>query len=153
MPLRMDHYHTVHEPDVVNFGTAETRKSTSPNCIHVASSLEADNPVDRLPTVSATQALDEVDDVARTHVSTGLASLDHALLGPLASEESDSDARGGVKRGQVTELWGPPGSGKTALGYVSLHHRFLTWPNVLTREILELNWQPRRCAVAVGWFG
>lgn len=69
--------------------------------------------------MSATQALDDVGDVARTHVSTGLKSLDYALLGPNVSGGDDPDV-GGVKRGQVTEFWGPPGSGKTALGYVAL---------------------------------
>jgi len=59
--------------------------------------------------------LDNIDDVARTHVSTGLASLDRALLAPNPIADGEPEILGGVKRGQVTELWGPPGSGKTAL--------------------------------------
>ncbi|KAH8172927.1 rad51 domain-containing protein [Sarocladium implicatum] len=90
----MDHYHTVHEPDIVNFGTSETH---------------------RLPTVSATQALDDVCDDGHTHLSTGLKSLDYALLGPNASTNGDADV-GGVKRGQITEFWGPPGCGKSEMG-------------------------------------
>lgn len=49
------------------------------------------------------------------HIATGLESLDKALLGPATAESDDSTRHGGVKRGQVTEIWGPPGTGKTAL--------------------------------------
>lgn len=31
-------------------------------------------------------------------------------------EESEGVGVGGVSRGKVTEIWGPPGVGKTALG-------------------------------------
>lgn len=73
--------------------------------------------IDRLPTVPASQALEELKADPAAHVSTGLTALDRALLG-LDSEDSQNAAavHGGVKRGQVTEIWGPPGCGKTALG-------------------------------------
>lgn len=72
--------------------------------------------IDRLPTVPASQALEELKADPAAHISTGLAALDCALLG-LDSEDSQNAAvHGGVKRGQVTEIWGPPGCGKTALG-------------------------------------
>lgn len=44
-----------------------------------------------------------------TYLNTGLTGLDK-LLGGQNSE------LGGVSQGQVTEIWGPSGAGKTALG-------------------------------------
>ncbi|KAF4467623.1 DNA repair rhp55 [Fusarium albosuccineum] len=73
-------------------------------------------PVNRLPTVSASQALDELGNDASNHVSTGLEDLDHALLGAASVDSQETTRKGGVQRGQVTEIWGPPGTGKTALG-------------------------------------
>ncbi|KAM5367422.1 hypothetical protein ACJZ2D_009985 [Fusarium nematophilum] len=70
----------------------------------------------RLPTVSASQALDELGNDASNHVSTGLEDLDGALLSDRSIDTQDSTRKGGVQRGQVTEIWGPPGTGKTALG-------------------------------------
>ncbi|KAF5540274.1 DNA repair rhp55 [Fusarium mexicanum] len=69
----------------------------------------------RLPTVSASQALDELDNGASTHVSTGIEDLDRSLIANIAADSQDT-TKGGVQRGQVTEIWGPPGAGKTALG-------------------------------------
>ncbi|CAG7564212.1 unnamed protein product [Fusarium equiseti] len=71
---------------------------------------------DRLPTISASQALDDLRSDASTHVSTGVEGLDRSLLGSVAVESQDATSKGGVQRGQVTEVWGPPGTGKTALG-------------------------------------
>lgn len=65
----------------------------------------------RLPTVSASHALRALKIHDRSAVSTGLKQLD-ALLQP----RTGSPAQGGLIRGQVTEIYGPPGSGKTALG-------------------------------------
>lgn len=70
---------------------------------------------DRLPTVPASQAWEELKASPATHISTGLDALDRALLGD-AADSQDAAVKGGVKRGQVTEIWGPPGCGKTALG-------------------------------------
>ncbi|KAF5689113.1 DNA repair rhp55 [Fusarium circinatum] len=69
----------------------------------------------RLPTVSASQALDELDNSASTYVSTGIEDLDRSLIANIAADSQDT-TKGGVQRGQVTEIWGPPGAGKTALG-------------------------------------
>ncbi|KAK4199418.1 P-loop containing nucleoside triphosphate hydrolase protein [Triangularia verruculosa] len=56
----------------------------------------------RLPTVSAAQALDDLEEgIQNHHISTGLAVL---------------DASSGIQKGSVTEIWGPPGVGKTAFG-------------------------------------
>lgn len=70
---------------------------------------------DRLPTVTASAALDELENAASPHISTGLADLDAALA---TASPAYGAAAAGVKRGQVTEVWGPPGTGKTALGCV-----------------------------------
>lgn len=70
--------------------------------------------------MSAAQALDDLDDDPSRCVSTGLRDLDAALAagddsgdGPRAGERERAT---GVSRGQVTEVWGPPGAGKTAMG-------------------------------------
>ncbi|QPC63954.1 hypothetical protein HYE67_006185 [Fusarium culmorum] len=89
-------YHAIHGYDRASFDTPSTH---------------------RLPTVSASQALDDLGCDASTHVSTGLEGLDRSLLGPVTVDSQDGTIKGGVQRGQVTEIWGPPGSGKTALGY------------------------------------
>ncbi|KAF7560508.1 hypothetical protein G7046_g3640 [Stylonectria norvegica] len=88
-------YHSIHGHDVASFDTSDTH---------------------RLPTVSASQALDELREDSCNHVSTGLEDLDRGLLDSAYVASQISASRGGVRRGQVTEIWGPPGSGKTALG-------------------------------------
>lgn len=88
------------------------------------------NSSDRLPTVSASQAL-----LRETHsaniprqLCTGLRQLDHLPCpcrrrhrdgtdGAGSSTLNERDApRGVLSRGQITELYGPPGVGKTAFG-------------------------------------
>ncbi|KKY14107.1 putative vacuolar protein-sorting protein bro1 [Phaeomoniella chlamydospora] len=64
---------------------------------------------DRLPTVTASAALEAVS-LAYPPITTNLPSLDD-LLQPLDPLKEN----GGVSRGQATEIYGPPGSGKTAL--------------------------------------
>ncbi|KAJ4134859.1 hypothetical protein NW768_004468 [Fusarium equiseti] len=88
-------YHAIHGYDRASFDTPGTH---------------------RLPTISASQALDDLGSDASTHVSTGIEGLDRSLLGSVAVESQDAATEGGVQRGQVTEVWGPPGTGKTALG-------------------------------------
>ncbi|CAI4214829.1 unnamed protein product [Parascedosporium putredinis] len=89
----------------------------------------------RLPAVSAAQALDDLNDDPSQFVSTGLGSLDRALTAtPESLRDQQQDGSGdraenhvgngsgppgapsGLCRGQVTEIWGPPGVGKTAMG-------------------------------------
>ncbi|KAF6813747.1 rad55 protein [Colletotrichum sojae] len=91
----MEKYHSVHEEDISSFDLSSTH---------------------RLPTVSAAQVLQDLDDDISSHISTGLTRLDEALTTPTALDQSAPKRPGGVQRGQVTEIWGPPGSGKTALG-------------------------------------
>ncbi|KAH7328255.1 P-loop containing nucleoside triphosphate hydrolase protein [Stachybotrys elegans] len=87
-------YHSIHGYDVSSFATSETH---------------------RLPTISASQALNELHSRPANPISTGLKDLDDGLLGSSGDSQEPSPL-GGVKRGQVTEIWGPPGAGKTALG-------------------------------------
>jgi len=62
--------------------------------------------------VSAAQALEECSGNELTHIPTGLEALDVALGAGLDGLGSGR----GIPRGQVTEIWGPPGAGKTAFG-------------------------------------
>ncbi|KZM21028.1 uncharacterized protein EKO05_0011135 [Ascochyta rabiei] len=66
----------------------------------------------RLPTVSASQALQSLHARGARTVPTGLGQLDR-LLAPRSLP--GHDARGGYARGKVTEVYGPPGVGKTSL--------------------------------------
>ncbi|KAF4885455.1 hypothetical protein CGCFRS4_v011916 [Colletotrichum fructicola] len=91
----MEKYHAVHEEDVSSFDLPSTH---------------------RLPTVSAAQVLEDLDDDLSRHVSTGIKRLDEALSSDDTVDTSGSKRSGGILRGQVTEVWGPPGTGKTALG-------------------------------------
>lgn len=68
---------------------------------------------DRLPTVSATDALANLNDGAKSAVSSGIDALNHALIGTSLADN------GGFERGKVAEIWGPSGAGKTALAYVA----------------------------------
>ena len=79
------------------------------------SRIKPSDPVvtDRLPTVSASQALQTLQVKGSRAVATGLPQLDetlapHALPGRIVS--------GGYPRGKVTEIFGPSGVGKTAFG-------------------------------------
>ncbi|KAF2242978.1 P-loop containing nucleoside triphosphate hydrolase protein [Trematosphaeria pertusa] len=67
----------------------------------------------RLPTVSASQALQSLHAKGARSVSTGLSQLNR-ILAP--SGLPGRSASGGYMRGKVTEVFGPPGVGKTAFG-------------------------------------
>ena len=69
--------------------------------------------LDRLPTVSASQALQGLGNDSSSYLASGIPSLDSALLG------AGNVGSGGIERGKVTELWGPIGAGKTAIAYVT----------------------------------
>ena len=69
-----------------------------------------------MPTVSAAQALQDLKSSPTRCISTSLNLLDAFLQNrELASSDVES-LHGGVSRGKVTEVYGPPGVGKTALG-------------------------------------
>ncbi|USP73500.1 uncharacterized protein yc1106_00774 [Curvularia clavata] len=67
----------------------------------------------RLPTVSASQALQNFNARGSRTVSTGLTQLDKILSAP---SPPGHDASGGYTRGKVTEIFGPSGAGKTSFG-------------------------------------
>jgi RecA/RadA recombinase len=69
--------------------------------------------VDRLPTVSASQALHSLHARGARTVSTGVRQLDKLLAPPSLPGH---DVSGGYMRGKVTEVFGPSGVGKTAFG-------------------------------------
>ena len=72
------------------------------------------NVEDRLPTFSASQALQNLNSTPRRPISTGLRRLDAGLQGRDFESSSQYDLPGGISRGEVTEIYGPPGVGKTA---------------------------------------
>ncbi|SLM33669.1 P-loop containing nucleoside triphosphate hydrolase [Lasallia pustulata] len=67
----------------------------------------------RLPTVSASQALHNLTSSRSKAISTGLKRLDALLQGREPTLSSQSALPGGLSRSQVTEVYGPPGVGKT----------------------------------------
>lgn len=84
-------YHAIHGHDVASFDPPTTNH--------------------RMRTVAAETNVgdDDANGHLMAYLSTGLSRLDQ-LLGGRGSE------LGGVSQGQVTEVWGPPGAGKTSLG-------------------------------------
>ena len=69
-----------------------------------------------MPTVSAAQALQDHNSPATRNISTGLRGLARALQNGEALTSNPANQYSGVSRGQVTEFYGPPGVGKTAVG-------------------------------------
>jgi hypothetical protein len=69
--------------------------------------------IDRLPSISASEVLRQLRDSGSRTIPTGLDGLDVKLVGTGIS----SYGRGGIVRGQLTEVFGPPGCGRTALAY------------------------------------
>ncbi|TID23622.1 P-loop containing nucleoside triphosphate hydrolase protein [Venturia nashicola] len=68
----------------------------------------------RLPTVSASTALQKLRDSAPNNISTGLPTLNTILAGKTANHANNELKNGGLVPGQITEVYGPPGVGKTA---------------------------------------
>lgn len=115
LPDPMD-YHARHGHDVCSFDLPSTRKLRYPPL----SMLRIDkNFLDRLPTVSAAQALEGLTGDPSAHVSTGLPKLDRALTGRTTTASNEES---GLSKGQITEIWGPPGVGKTAVGIQAAVH-------------------------------
>ncbi|CUS09131.1 unnamed protein product [Tuber aestivum] len=74
--------------------------------------IYVDHVIDRLPTLSASQAL-SASQSTDSRISTGSGELDMAI-------------GGGLSRGKITELCGPPGSGKTTVGLQSAANALLS---------------------------
>ncbi|MCJ1277836.1 hypothetical protein MMC21_005650 [Puttea exsequens] len=68
----------------------------------------------RLPTVSASEALQRSGSASNKPLSTGIDSLDAALQNRDVEFSTQHSSPGGLRRGEVAEVYGPPGVGKTA---------------------------------------
>lgn len=68
------------------------------------------SPAHRLPTLNGTQALQAAFELQKP-ISTGLSVLDDILSDH--DENNEKLTNGGIDRGTVTEIYGPPGVGKT----------------------------------------
>ncbi|KAI3329223.1 hypothetical protein HD806DRAFT_482171 [Xylariaceae sp. AK1471] len=97
----MNKYESIHGKDVSSFDFTSTH---------------------RLPTVSAAQALDDLKTDPCQFIPTGLEALDRALA-DVSLEDGDKPQRyRGIQKGQIIEVWGPPGSGKTTFAYLPYLH-------------------------------
>ncbi|KAF2433513.1 P-loop containing nucleoside triphosphate hydrolase protein [Tothia fuscella] len=83
----------------------------------------------RLPTVSASDALRQLRDEAPLAVSTGLPRLDEILSGQMVGPGSSivPSKGGGLVRGQITEIHGPPGVGKTSFCSALYSGKSVVW--------------------------
>ena len=105
-------YPSLHGQDISNFSSSSPRKAP----VLLSKTLSTSDKPDRMPTVSAAQALQDLKSQSTQCISTGLQGLDAALQNRDAALAEKEALRGGVSRGQVTDIYGPPGVGKTALG-------------------------------------
>lgn len=72
--------------------------------------------LDRLATVSASEALQEASElVDRDGIKLGLEHLDALLSGSASTANASKTGPAGILRGEVTEIYGPPGAGKSTL--------------------------------------
>ena len=69
----------------------------------------ADTFLDRMPTISASAAFEELLSRGPDNEISGLQSFDSLV------QNGNDSTQVGFERGKVTELWGPSGAGKTAL--------------------------------------
>ncbi|KAI8960743.1 P-loop containing nucleoside triphosphate hydrolase protein [Daldinia sp. FL1419] len=70
----------------------------------------------RLPTVSAAQALEDLGTDPQRFLPTNIEAFDQALNDVIFEDNGTLPRPGGLQKGQVIEIWGPPGSGKTSFG-------------------------------------
>ena len=86
--------------------------------LFVGNSFTNTENLDRLPTVSASEALRDLKAANSSRlIPTGLKQLDLILQGRPTDVDDGARFRGGLMRGQVSEVYGPPGVGKTTFGY------------------------------------
>ncbi|KAI1828466.1 P-loop containing nucleoside triphosphate hydrolase protein [Xylaria intraflava] len=88
----MDKYESIHGKDVSSFDFTSTH---------------------RLPTVSAAQAFDDLETDPQQFIPTGIEVLDRTLAGVSLDDDVGPQRHSGIRKGQIIEVWGPPGSGKT----------------------------------------
>lgn len=102
------------------------------------SSTKSDSLSDRLPTISASEALLSIQSRGPPSLSTGLSQLDN-LLG--ASNR-------GLGRGKITEIWGPSGSGKSSLALQTATHALNNGSSVVWvgLSFLAFSHPQRECA-------
>jgi ABC-type dipeptide/oligopeptide/nickel transport system ATPase subunit len=94
-----------------------------------------------MPTVSAAQAIQNLTTSPDRHIPTGLPSLDVCLQNRAVNLSSDDGLPAGVTRGRVTEIYGPPGVGKTTIGYL-----FILLCRVLVTNIQSQHSTGRQCS-------
>jgi len=96
------------DKDITNLSSSPARKLSSLSITYLAD-LQ-----DRLPTRSAAEALQTVTSSTYKPISVSLPTLDALLQGQKPAPKGAEDALpGGLSRGQITEVYGPPGVGKT----------------------------------------
>lgn len=105
-------YNSIHGPGQSNFSSPIARKYSH---LTLAPYTANQTIPDRMPTVSAAQALQDLKTSPTRCISTGLSLLDCALQNREPAFTDAETLYGGVSRGKVTEVYGPPGVGKTAL--------------------------------------
>ena len=112
-------FDSIHGPGISKF--------SSPRNVHALdlSALNWQLLSDRLPTVSAAQALQDLTSSPTRYVSTRVDLLDKILQNRPSSPVGGDSITGGVSRGKVTEIYGPSGIGKTTLGFVLLRNSWL----------------------------
>ena len=70
-----------------------------------------------MPTVSVAQALQNLGSTSDRCISTNLPLLDACLQNRDGNATDNTlSFGGGISRGRVTEIYGPPGVGKTTIG-------------------------------------
>ena len=68
--------------------------------------------------MTAAQAFEDLSEDHKRFVPTNLDALDAALAAGVLGQTGQDVCPGGVQKGQVTEIWGPPGVGKSTFGQV-----------------------------------
>ena len=99
------------ENDISNFTPSSPRRSSA----LPFELLFYTNRQDRLPTISASAALQNLTSNDTEYISTGLSHLDALLQQRGFDLSSQARTHGGLTRGHVTEIYGPPGVGKSTL--------------------------------------
>lgn len=90
--------------------TSQSRRKTQPVSDHHETCTDV--LTDRLPTVSATDILKDTATGASPNILLGLNKVDSVLRGIFDQQDPGTVSKG-FARGDVVEISGPPGAGKT----------------------------------------